>query len=480
MLTKRTIPHDEPSLLGLVSTQPSSITSSSSKSSINSNSTAGSLVRKVTETAAGSPTASSVKTTMKTTKEISPSSLPNTPATHDKPTKIVAASAASDNNNGNYNFKVALRPLRPIDYELFTVRINTWKREADLKVSIEHHLSCSAVAQIQVVWCIQQDEPPEWLMALTKTDVDVPSDVDSGDQQQQQPPRRLVVERHDVNSLNERFRVLHKPLTRGILSIDDDILRPCLALDQGFFKWTLHPDRQVGYDARGYNLQQYESSIDDTATTTAITTTPPTTATATLATSKWAYSYESTTKKSNTYSITLSRFSFQHVDYITSYMEQMPAAIRDKVEKHFNCEDIALSLWVSACTNGQAPLLADFWAMGARYKLPSPGAISATADHKQVRDECMEEFAEQLNLKNRLQVAEFVHTEDAYGGYFECGAPANTNTTLPTAPKPARLVALEETLRLWKIEGKSLVRKEKFRMQRELVRFAKDRGITQE
>jgi glucuronyl/N-acetylglucosaminyl transferase EXT2 len=371
-----------------------------------------------------------------------------------------------------------LRPLRPMDYEFFTVRINTWKRELNLKISIEHHLSCSAVAQVQVVWCIQQGEPPDWL--LTGFDFDSSSDTAIDQQRLQQllPQTypRFVVERHDVNSLNERFRVLTEPPTRGILSIDDDILRPCVALDQGFFKWTKNVDTMVGYDARGYNLQP--SSVlplhmDHTGRTTT------TTSAATPTTTKWAYSYESTTKKRNTYSITLSRFSFQHVDYLTGYMEQMPQAIRAKVEKHFNCEDIALFLWVSACTNGRAPLLADFWAMQTRYNLPSPVAISATADHKQVRDECMEEFAELLNLKNRLQVAEFVHKDDAHGGSFECGAPTNTNTntTLRVAPEPARLVALEETLRRWKKEDRSLFRKQKSLMKRELIRCAKERGI---
>jgi hypothetical protein len=124
--------------------------------------------------------------------------------------------------------KRELEPLRPIDLEKYTIRINTWRRPEQLLISVKHHASCPGVAQIQIVWCDKEEEPPAELYNYTN----------------------VVIERHDLNSLNERFNILEPTPTRGILSIDDDLLRPCEAIDAGFFKWTKSPHRMVGFDAR--------------------------------------------------------------------------------------------------------------------------------------------------------------------------------------------------------------------------------------
>jgi hypothetical protein len=122
-----------------------------------------------------------------------------------------------------------LEPLRPIDLEQYTIRLNTWKRPEQLVLSVDHHSSCPGVAQIQIVWCDPDEEPPVELWNYTK----------------------VVIEKHDVNTLNERFQILTPDTpTLGILSIDDDVLRPCEAIDAGFFKWTRSPDRMVGFDGR--------------------------------------------------------------------------------------------------------------------------------------------------------------------------------------------------------------------------------------
>ena len=52
-----------------------------------------------------------------------------------------------------------LTPLRNVDLDMYTIRINTWQRHEQLVVSIEHHAKCEGVAQIQVVWC-EDTEPP--------------------------------------------------------------------------------------------------------------------------------------------------------------------------------------------------------------------------------------------------------------------------------------------------------------------------------
>jgi hypothetical protein len=131
----------------------------------------------------------------------------------------------------NRSVPLVKRPLQSLqekDWNQYTIRINTWHRPEQLLVSVDWHAQCPGVAQIQVVWCDPDNEPPPELANYDK----------------------VVIERHTENSLNERFRILIQPPTLGILSIDDDVLRPCEAIDAGFFKWTEAPDRMVGFDGR--------------------------------------------------------------------------------------------------------------------------------------------------------------------------------------------------------------------------------------
>ena len=125
--------------------------------------------------------------------------------------------------------KRTLQPLQEKDWNEYTIRINTWRRPEQLLVSVDWHSKCPGVAQIQIVWCDQENEPSEELLQYDK----------------------VIIERHTVNSLNERFHIITPDTpTLGILSIDDDVLRPCEAIDAGFFKWTQSPDRMVGFDGR--------------------------------------------------------------------------------------------------------------------------------------------------------------------------------------------------------------------------------------
>lgn len=110
---------------------------------------------------------------------------------------------------------IIITPLRPIDQEQYTVRINTWRRNELLLASIDHHSRCDGVAQVQVLWNDPDNPPPEEIV-----------NHKSG---------LVIIEDHTSrNSLNERFRVLTEDTpTLGILNIDDDVLYPCEAIDTG-------------------------------------------------------------------------------------------------------------------------------------------------------------------------------------------------------------------------------------------------------
>ena len=313
-----------------------------------------------------------------------------------------------------------LTPLGPRDKEQFTIRINTWQRLDQLLVSIDHHASCPGVAQIQVVWC-EPIDPPVNLTSL-RTD-------------------KVVIERHFVNSLNERFHILSSTPTPtlGILSMDDDVLRPCEAIDSGFFQWTRSPSRFVGFDYRKHveeddgswkvgNFVSNEFSEEPfcfqlCAFCRCVSSHPYRMRYDIIITNtKWLttlqYGYLSTTRKANRYSMSLPRYAFLHRDYLDWYMTDLPRPIFDHVAKSFNCEDIAMSFFVSSLTFGKPPLLAHFWAIETMVKLYSPKKISGTKDHKQLRDACVESFAQQLHLKDRLYFAPVLHRNDTM---FYCG-----------------------------------------------------------
>lgn len=116
--------------------------------------------------------------------------------------------------------------------------------------------------------------------------------------------------------------------------------------------------------------------------------------------------------------MSLPRYAFMHRDYLDWYMTDLPRPIFDHVGEHFNCEDIAMSFFISSLTEGLPPLLAHFWAIDSMVKLYSPKKISGSKEHKNIRDACVESFAQQLNLKDRLQVAPVLYRNDTM---FYCG-----------------------------------------------------------
>jgi len=81
-----------------------------------------------------------------------------------------------------------ITPLQSIDKTQYTIRINTWQRNEQLLLSINHHSQCDNVKEIQVIWCDIENDVPDNILHHG-----------SG---------KVKVEKHVVNSLNERFKVL--------------------------------------------------------------------------------------------------------------------------------------------------------------------------------------------------------------------------------------------------------------------------------
>jgi Glycosyl transferase family 64 domain len=116
--------------------------------------------------------------------------------------------------------------------------------------------------------------------------------------------------------------------------------------------------------------------------------------------------------------MSLPRYAFLHKDYLEWYMQDLPRPIFDHVAESFNCEDIAMSFFISSHTSGLPPLLANFWAIESMVKLYSPKRISGSKQHKSLRDDCVESFAHQLHLKDRLMTAPILYRNQTF---FYCG-----------------------------------------------------------
>ena len=337
------------------------------------------------------------------------------------------------------NVQHELTKLRPVDMEQYTIRMNTWRRPRQLVQSVKHHASCLGVKEIQIVWCDKENEPPRELLEMTETK----SSSDT----------RVVIERHEANSLNERFNILEPTPTLGILSIDDDVLRPCEAIDSGFFKWLKSPHRMVGFDARTH-VENDDGS--------------------------WQYGYLSTTKKENMYSLSLTRYCFIHRDYMIRYVRDLPSSILDTIATKFNCEDIAMSLMISSLTQGQPPLLADLWAMNSQLKLDVDSGISSSGSHKEFRDNCLDSFASLFGMKDedsnkRLRKAEWIHRTNSW--MFACGASEDDNGII-SYEKSKREVELERIWEKLRLSGeKELLREYLIKLVSEAGEDARANGL---
>jgi hypothetical protein len=107
------------------------------------------------------------------------------------------------------------------------------------------------------------------------------------------------------------------------------------------------------------------------------------------------------TRSANQYSIILMRAAFIHRDYLHLYMTYLPStSMFHTVADNFNCEDLAMSLFVTYLRNGTKPhYLADLWAISSMVKLYSPaGGISHTGGHKSIRHQCVTNFTKELGL----------------------------------------------------------------------------------
>lgn len=219
-----------------------------------------------------------------------------------------------------------------------TMRVNSFRRLDLLEFFLDYYKSCAVVSQIQVVWSDQQNAAPlEW--------------------SQRYPPGKVVFEVHDKNSLSNRFLALHAVPTEAVLSIDDDLVIPCPALQEALRVWQSFDQALVGFSPRMLGFNAITGSVRYL---------------------RWQHTWWS-----GLYAVMLTKAAFLHRDHFQAFASLVPAAFLAHVDQARNCEDIAMA-YVVAKRSGAAPV----WVDGVVYEVSEKG-ISSGQGHFADRGECV-------------------------------------------------------------------------------------------
>ncbi|KAJ1532048.1 hypothetical protein ONE63_000679 [Megalurothrips usitatus] len=226
----------------------------------------------------------------------------------------------------------------------FTAVILTYDRVESLFTLIKQLVKVPSLTKILVVWNNQRKSPPH---ASMWPKINKP----------------LKVIQTKANKLSNRFYPYPEIETEAILTIDDDIvmLTPD-ELEFGYEVWREFPDRIVGFPSRTH--------VWDNVT------------------KHWKYESEWT----NHISMVLTGAAFHHKYWSYMYTTAMPGDIKDWVDSHMNCEDIAMNFLVANVTN-KAPIKVT---PRKKFKCPectSNEMLSADLSHMVIRSRCINRFS---------------------------------------------------------------------------------------
>lgn len=235
-------------------------------------------------------------------------------------------------------------PMIPPKSQGFTAVILTYDRVESLFTLIQNLAVVSSLQSILVIWNNQFKAPPHLSMfpKILK-------------------PLKVIQTR--INNLSNRFYPYDEIETEAILAIDDDIVM--LTADElnfGYEVWREFPDRIVGFPSR---IHIYNNT-----------------------TMRWRYESEWT----NQISMVLTGAAFYHKYWSYMYTNAMPGDIKNWVDEHMNCEDIAMNFLVANVTK-KPPIKV---APRKKFKCPectNTEMLSADLNHMLERSACIDRFA---------------------------------------------------------------------------------------
>ena len=250
-----------------------------------------------------------------------------------------------DWNNPEYVFKKPplFSPIISPKTEGFTAVILTYDRLDFLFSLINKMAKVPSLTKILVIWNNQNKKPPK-----------------SSKWPKINKPLKVI--QTNENLLSNRFYPYDEIETEAILSIDDDILM--LTEDEvefAFEVWREFPDRIVGFPSR---IHKWDNK-----------------------TMCWKYESE----WMNEISMVLTGGAFYHKYWNYAYTVKMPQDVKEWVDNHINCEDVAMNFLVSNITR-KAPIK-----VTAKKKFRCPECtntemLSTDLTHMVERTQCINHF----------------------------------------------------------------------------------------
>ena len=278
----------------------------------------------------------------------------------------------------------------------FAVVINTFRRPDRLQQTVRHYAeTCgkkSNVGQVFVVWADQEERPPS-SGALYFDDSARHLALRGNATISNRVPIDILKKEKD--SLNARFEPIPQLKTTSVFMVDDDIRVDCNSLYSAFAAWQRQPDSMVGFYPRLSSPPKSSFGKDSSQKE--------------LVYHAWPKVYWR-----QKFNIILTKASFLHSDYLELYTndEIFPKEIKDHVDLHRNCEDIAMSMLVahysklknnkrnSGNKNTRKVLPAPpIYAEGSVSDVGLFGGISSGTGHFATRTECLTQLTEILRSK---------------------------------------------------------------------------------
>lgn len=259
-----------------------------------------------------------------------------------------------------------------------------------LRQFLDHYSTCSAIHEIRVVWSDQVNAAPlDWAKRY--------------------PVNKVAFEVHPANSLNNRFKPLTPTPTEGVLSIDDDLIVPCGTLHTAFQVWQANKMALVGFSPRMNAFDAYSGRSRYL---------------------RWQHTWWS-----GLYSIMLTKVAFLHRDYLDAYFDVIPSEFLQYVDRHRNCEDLAMAYTV-AVTSGVPPV----W-VGASVHETSTAGISSGKDHFVARGQCLDELSKLSSSSTNLDIGlPLEHTVGSEDGGATAHETSTSTAELPPMVSSSRSV----------------------------------------
>lgn len=283
----------------------------------------------------------------------------------------------------------------------FAVAINTYKRPDMLRPAVQHFAdTCgkqTGITQVFVIWAEQGAVLPEPSSFFDdKTIRQKNTNTNRAD---------VFVLQKEKDSLNSRFEPIQQLTSPAVFMVDDDITMPCSELAQAFKAWNAHPEAMVGFYPRLAWLKN-----------------------PTMRPTEWTYDTWPVVFWQHRFNMVLTKAAFLHSQYMGLYSgEEYPQEIRDYVDKHMNCEDIAMSLLVANYTrykHGQATK--PIYIEGSVRDKGLFGGISVGKTHMNTRSGCVSEMNAILKSKGwepplnyQVSLSEYSWFQHAPGFYWQ-------------------------------------------------------------